>query len=221
MSPKPTPEAPVLREALYALSLAKPMPDAQSLDDVVRQYPQFSDVLTDFAIELALDSLRGEAAADEAEAAVDPSNVSPAVSRAMSRFHNCLHAVRQAAGSDPAGDARLSEPVENPFTKLSRQEFRDFAGRIGANTVFVAKLRDRQIEPETMTDGFRRLVADELSAPLDVIVAHFATAGGAAGAARQFFKAEGKPSHQQRQSFAEAVKNSGLTNEQQQHLVSV
>lgn len=221
MTPNPKPSAPTLREALYALSLAKAIPDARSLDDVVRQYPQFAEDLTDFAIELALDALRVETTTDAAETVVDPSNVSPVVSRAMSRFHNRLHAVRQAADFEPTGLAPPSDPVENPFTKLSRQEFRDFAERIGANTVFVAKLRDRQIEPETMTDSFKQFVADELKAPLDVLVTHFEAAGNSVAANRQFYKSDDKPNHDKRQSFAEAVKSSGLTVEQQRRLMSL
>lgn len=219
MNPTLTGSAPPLRDALYALSLAKRVPDAEVLDDVVRQYPQYADDLTDFAIELAIDALHGEATAETAEAAVDPAHVSPAVSRAISRFHNRLHAVRKAVA--PSTDrVRASEPVFNPFSALTRDEFRGFAARIGANNVFVAKLRDRQIEPETMPDGFRRLVAIELRAPVDVVIAHFSAAGGAAHA-RQFYKADHKPSQEQRQSFEEAVRGSGLSEEQQKLLLEL
>lgn len=212
---------PLLREALYELSIAKHMPDAQVLDDVVRRYPQFAEELTDFAVELALDALRGEATADAAEAAVDPSNVSPTVSRAMSRFHNRLHASRQENGKVSTERAIPSDPVDNPFAGLDRQKFRAFAKQIGANPVFVAKLRDRQIEPDTITDGFKHRVADELDVPLDAVGAHFAASGGPANASPQFFKADDKPSHDLRQSFEDAVRNSGLTDEQQQYLLSL
>lgn len=212
---------PLLREALYELSIAKHMPDAQVLDDVVRRYPQFAEELTDFAVELALDALRGEAAADAAESAVDPSNVSPAVSRAMSRFHNRLHAVRQEAGKVSAERTLPSDPVDNPFAELDRKKFRAFAKQIGANPVFVAKLRDRQIEPDTITDGFKDRVAEELDIPFAAIDAHFAASGGPASASPQFFKADDKPSHDRRQSFEDAVRSSGLTDEQQQYLLSL
>lgn len=212
---------PSLREALYALSLAKHMPDAETLDNVVCQYPQYAVELTDFAIYLTLDAIKGDAEADAAEAAADPSKVSPAVSRAISRFHNRLYAVRQEVAAAKSNEAASqSEPVDNPFAALNREQFRAFAGRIGANTVFVAKLRDRQIEPKTMTEGFKRFVADELKAPLDVLVAHFAATGGIANS-KQFFKADDKPDFSQRQSFADAVRSSGLTDEQQQHLLSL
>lgn len=214
---------PSLREALYALSLAKYMPDAETLDNVIRQFPQYAVELTDFAIYLALDALQGDAEADAAEAAVDPSAVSPAVSRAMSRFHNRLYAVRQASAAAARADKAVlpSESVDNPIAALSRDEFRAFAGRIRANNVFVAKLRDRQIKPETMTDSFKRFVADQLSVPLDALVVHLAAPVGTVSPKGQFYKAENKPDHDQRQSFEDAVKSSGLTDEQQRYLLSL
>ena len=212
---------PSLREALYELSIAKYLPDAQVLDDVVRRYPQFAEDLTDFAIELALDALRGEAAADAAEATVDPSNISPAVSRAMSRFHNRLHALRQGSEKVSAERALPSKPVDNPFAGLDRQKFRDFTKQIGANPVFVAKLRDRQIEPETITDGFKRRVADELDVSFTAIDTHFSAPGDLARASPQFYKSDEKPSHDRRQSFEDAVRSSGLTDEQQQYLLNL
>jgi hypothetical protein len=213
-----TPANPPLRDALYALSLAKRIPDAELLDDVIRRYPIYAGELTDFAIEVALDALRGDAAADAAEAAIDTTRVSPAVSRAMSHFHNRLHAVRQSTNTSTE-TLRSSLPTDNPFSRLNRTEFREFAVRLGANTVFVAKLRDRQIEPSTMTPGFQSFVADELRAPLDVVIAHFAMSGGATMVSRQFFKADVKPDVAKRQSFEDAVRNSGLSEEQQQRLL--
>lgn len=218
MTPIQTASAAPLREAFYALSMAQRMPDAELLDDVVRRYPAYAHELTEFAIELAIDALRGDAAADAAEAALDPAQVSPAVSRAMSRFHNRLHATRSATLA-PAVAAPADAPV-NPFAALSRDEFRGFAQRLGANSVFVAKLRDRQVAVATMSDGFQRRVADELRAPLDVVVAHFAMRG-APVATRQFFKADAKPGGSVQQSFEEAVRSSGLTDAQQRHLLSL
>ena len=215
-----------LREALYALSLAKRVPDAELLDDVVRRFPQHADALTDFAIDLAMDALHGEVDAEKAEAAIDPTRVSPAVSRAMSHFQTRLYAASQAANQSapkaaeagPSGRAAAEAP--NPFAALSRAEFRAFAERIGANAALVAKLRDRQIEPGTMTDGFRQLVAAEIAAPLDVVVAHFA-ARHTTPQGRQFFKADGKPNADLRQSFADAVRSSGLSEEQQRRLLGL
>jgi hypothetical protein len=85
--------------------------------------------------------------------------------------------------------------------------------------LFVAKLRDRQINPTTMTPSFRKRVADELSVPLDLVVAHFAARPE--GQTPQFYKAEHKPTTVAQQSFEEAVRSSGLTDEQQRHLMNM
>ena len=102
------------------------------------------------------------------------------------------------------GKAALATSADapNPFSALPRQEFRALAERLNANAVFVGKLRDRLIDPRTMTPGFQRRVAEELRAPLDVVVAHFAASQSAP---RQFFKAESKPSTGRQQTFEEAV----------------
>jgi hypothetical protein len=215
-----TPTAPDLREALYALSIAKDVPDANLLDDVVRRYPQFADQLTGFAIALALDALQGDAAFEAAEVALDPTVASPAVVRAMSRFQNRLHAEtrdqRRATGSERAS---ASEPY-NPFATLSREEFRAFARRLNVNNVFVAKLRDRQVDPDTLTPGFHQRVADDLTAPLEVVIAHFAARKSPSTHA-QFFKAEGSPTDGGCQTFEEAVRNSGLSEAQQHALLAL
>ena len=207
-----------LREALYVLSTEQDVPDAKLLDDVVRRYPQFGEELTEFAIVIAVDALRGERVVEDAEAAIDPSAVSSAVSRAMSHFQNRLHSV--SAGATEARSTRADvADAPNPFSGLPRNEFRDFAARLTANAVFVGKLRDRQIDPATMTSGFQRRVADELKAPLDVVVAHFAARQAAPTG--QFFKAEGKPSTGAQQSFEEAVRSSGLSEAQQKFLLEL
>ena len=214
MTPAITPGLPPLREALYKLSMAERALDADLLDDVVKEYPAYAQELTDFAIQLALDELHD--VADAAVADIDPTVISPAVSRAMSHFHNKLHGLRAADALKPA---RSTQTAINPFATMSRDEFRGFTNRMNVNTVFATKLRDRGIDPDTMTDGFRRHVADDLKAPLDVIVAHFA--GQRTATPGQHFKADGKPGQAAQQSFEEAVRNSGLTEEQQKLLLSL
>lgn len=220
MTPTLTASPPTLREALYALSIAKDVPDAALLDDVVRRFPQFGGELTNYAIAIAIDALHGDAVVEAAEAALDPNVLSPAVSRAMSRFQNRLHTVSEPTRLPAATDRSVSADAINPFASLSREDFRGFARRLDASSVFVAKLRDRQIEPDTLTPGFRKRVADDLHAPLDVVVAHFAAAqGGAAGP--QFYKADGKPNNGGRQTFEEAVRSSGLSEAQQRALLAL
>ena len=142
-----------LRDVLYAFSLAKAVPDAPLLDEFVGRYPQYAAEITDFAIEMAIDAARG----DDTEAEDTGTTVSPAVSRAMSRFQNRLFEVRAwqicwwlRLRSAAASDSR------KPVRPLDRTAFRGLANRLDVSTLFVAKLRDRQIDPNTMTAGLSK-----------------------------------------------------------------
>lgn len=211
-----TPRA--LREAFYVLSTTQDVPDARLLDDIIRQCPEFGQELTDFAIAVALDALCGDRVIEAAEAAIDPTAVSPAVSRAMSHFQNRLFAVATDGGHMKSARMRIVD-VPNPFMRLPREEYRAFATRLHANTVFVGKLRDRQIDPTTMTPGFQARVSEELAAPIEAVVAHFSASQAAP--TEQFFKAEGKPATGTQQSFEEAVRCSGLSAAQQKFLLEL
>ena len=206
------------REAFYALAMAGNITDAGVLDDIVRQYPQFSRELTEFAVELAVDSLVEGGAG---EPPVEPTRVSPAVSRAMSAFHNRLYALRQASGAAVTERTPSSGAVENPFSDLGRREFRALAEGIGANTVLVAKLRDRQIDPTTIPDVFTQDVSNELGVPVDLLSSHLEANPTATSEGRQFYKADRQPKQGERQSFADAVRGSGLTDEQQRRLLDL
>ena len=202
-----------LQDAFYALSLAKPAPNADALDELVRRYPEFATELTEMAVELALDALCDDEDGQESAATSDTSSM---VLKAMSRFHNRLHAVKAERHTSTA--TAQVEP-RNPFAALNTAEMRALGQRLNATTVFVLKLRDRLIESETMTEGFKRRVADELKAPLDLVAAHFA--GQSTVGAQVHFKADQKPEVSKKQTFEEAVRSSGLTDQQQNYLRSL
>ena len=221
-----------LRDVLYEFSLAKDVPDAELIDEYVRRYPEHAVVLTDFAIELVIDRLRGDEAAEDG---VDPANVSPMVSRAMSRFENKLHAVEAEKAAQVVSLSQqaptAAAAVVNPFAGLARAAFRALAQRLNVNALFLCKLRDREIDPKTMTCGFKRHVAKELEATvgvvsehrtsLEVVTEHFAGQPQAMGTQSQFYKADQKPEPGAQQSFEEAVRSSQLTEEQQRWLLSL
>ena len=202
----PTP----LRNVLYELALAKPIPDAALVDAFVRHYPEYASELTEYAVALALDAI-----AAQNEPVDQPSAVTtPSVSRAMGRFQNHLRAVRKEADAEVA---KAAPAVENPFVELTRPAMRALARRLHANTVFVMKLRDRHIGLETMTESFLRRLADELGARLETVVAHFAAP--AYIPSRAHFKAGTQPEAGGKQTFEEAVRSCGLTPAQQQALL--
>jgi hypothetical protein len=203
-----------LDDALYALAQAGSIPDAAALDKVVRQYPDHAETLTEMAIELALDALSDES--EEKVSAVSTGTTSPAVAEAMSHFHNRLYAVKVA---ERTAQTRADAPLLNPFAALDRSQLRSLGERLNVNTVFVLKLRDRLIEAETIPESFRKNIAEELKAPFDLVAAHFA--GRAVVAASAHYKADGKPEAGQKQPFQEAVKNSGLSVDQQTYLLNL
>lgn len=205
-----------LRDVLYEFSLAQEIPDAELLDDFIRRYPEHAAPLTEFAVELAVDALRPRIV----EAPADVATLSPAVSRAMSKFQNAIHAIRAGKMVSPEQSTTREMSAENPFRKYDRQGLRGLASALNATVLFVCRLRDREIDPVTIKEGFRRFLAEKMLVPLEVISDHLAGPRGMIPQA-QFHKADQKPEMGKQQSFEEAVRNSGLTEEQQRFLLSL
>jgi hypothetical protein len=205
-----------LRDVLYELSLAKEVPDPDLLDDFVRHYPEYAVPLTDFAIELVVDYLRR---GQQKETVVSATSVSPAVSRAISTFHNALYANRTTQATSAARSAADAVPAADPFARLDRKAFRDMAQALGVNSVFLCKLRDRVIDLVTIPQEFLRFLAERLQLTTEALAAYFGS-NQRGSTQPQFFKADQKPKPGRQQTFEEAVRSSGLTEEQQRHLLS-
>ncbi len=203
------PESDTLLDAQYALSIAKVVPDARTLDQAIQDYPAHAIALTTFAVELVLDAI---ATSDVETPIGERHNASPAVMRAMSRFQNHLHEDKR----DSEEVVVSKQAVPNPFASLSRTELRMTTKRLGATSLFVMKLRDRQVAHESMNAGFKKLVADVLDAPIEVVDAHFAAPQVMQPG--MHFKADAKPNARLKETFGEALNSSGLTSEQQEHL---
>ena len=202
-----------LEEVLYEFSFEKAAPDAELLEDYVKRFPEYAAALTDLAVAIALDNPEAEETED-----VLGTEVSPAISRAMSRFHNRLFEVQKGRVGAPSA-ASHQVAVENPFLRLDKTQFRQFAQGLHCNNVFVGLLRDREINAETMTDGFRGKVAEELRAPIELVVAHFNAAQAISQG--QHYKTDDKPKAAEKISFEEAVRKSGLTPDQQKVLLGL
>ena len=206
-----------LRDAMYAMSLAKAVPDAELLDEFARLYPKYADALTEFAIELAINSLMHRS--DEEDVPADADAISSVVSRVMSQFENQLYERRQARAATPPARAATAS-VENPFAALDRQGFRSLASKLDVNNAFLSKLRDRTIEPISIPKAYCRHLAEEMDQDAEAMIAHLYAPQEWVAAGRQLYKAEGKPTATARQSFEEAVKTSGLSEEQQRRVLS-
>lgn len=209
-----------LNEAFYELSLSQQVPDAALLDEFVRQYPEYADELTDFAIMLAVDSLREISQSNVPSTAVAEDKLSPVVSRAMSRFYNRLHAVHNSGDISIQEGLPINEMPSNPFAVLDRAAFRAMVQRLNVNTVFAIKLRDRQIAPQTIPKRFTEQLANELEVSPGVLM-NYLNAQGQPQIQRQYYKADDKPELDVKQTFVEAVRTSGLSDEQQKLLLAL
>ena len=212
--------AATLSDALYELSLAQRVPDAPLLDEFVRRYPEYADDLTDFAIMLAVDSLREGSESEVPRTDLAEDELSPTVSRAMSRFYNRLHAVHRSENISGPRGVSANEISPNPFATLDRTAFRVLAKNLNVSNVFVIKLRDRQIVPETIPKRFTDRLAQELKVPPDILTGHL-HALVQPQIQGQYYKASNKPQLDAKQTFNDAVKTSGLTDEQQRFLLAL
>jgi hypothetical protein len=114
-------DATPLEQVLYEFSFEKTVPDAELLEDYVKRFPEYAAALTDLAVAIALDteieakqegrttpSRYGLGTMDVARCRKDEfialncilgAEISPAVSRAMSRFQN--RGSRKPKGPEP------------------------------------------------------------------------------------------------------------------------
>jgi hypothetical protein len=204
-----------LSDLLYAMALDEREDRAEVLDEFARAHPEHAAALTDFTIEWAAEALTSRDPKTKCKGTTGTSGISPAVSRALSRFENRLFALGKSAAR-----SGMRSPEVDPFATLDQSAFQAFARQLGCNRVFAMKVRDRVIEPASMPEGFVHCVADLLRIGVDALKRFFAEPPRLARQP-QFFKAEGQPSADRRQSYREAVESSGLTDEQQQHLLKL
>jgi hypothetical protein len=207
-----------LNDVLYAFSLEDRRLDADLLDEYVSRFKEYAAPLTDFAIELALDRLHEECT-PAVRVAAPSRDVSPSVSRAISRFHNRLHQLNQPVPTamERTAQSAVSPPL-NPISNLDRASFRGLAKALGVNSVFLNKLRDRLIEPATIPASFLGKLAGAVGTSVDSLRSHFASPPQVGA---QFYKADQKPEAVTRQSFRDAVTSSGLTPEEQRELLAL
>jgi len=204
-----------LSDVLYAMALDEHEDRAEVLDEFARAHPEHAAALTDFTIEWAAEALTSRAPKTACKGTPGTSGVSPAVSRALSRFENRLFALGESSAR-----SETRSPEVDPFATLDQSGFQGFARGLGCNRVFAMKVRDRVIEPASMSEGFVQCVADLLRTGVEELKRFFAEPPRLASQP-QFFKAEGQPRADTLQSYREAVESSGLTNEQKQHLLKL
>jgi len=203
-----------LEDVLYQFTLAHPHPDADAVEAYARDYPQYARDLTELAIDLVI-----EARQPPAEDAVftRTGDDDMALERAISRFQNGLFVqAQEPSATRAASDAPA--PID-PFAGLDKAGMRAVARALNANTVFVMKLRDRRIRPETMTPGFLAAAALALNAANDDFRDYVGAPMAMAG--RRRYKADVTPEATEKESFEEAVHGSRLGPEQTAFLLGL
>jgi hypothetical protein len=156
-----------LDDVLFEFAVAQDRPDAELLSDFVRRFPEYAKEITYLSVSFALETCSG--VTEDAESQPLSPQENAAISRAMSRFQNRIYELAH----EPQGEM-VSRETGDPFAGFDVAAVDSLARSIHANRAFVIKLRDSHIDPGTMSPGFQRKVADELRAPLDVVIAHFA-----------------------------------------------
>jgi hypothetical protein len=203
-----------LEDVLYQFTLAHPRPDADALEAYARDYPQYARELTELAIDLAIEG-RLPAAEDAVFTRTDDDDM--ALERAISRFHNGLFVQSQ----EPAATHTASDGTAaiDPFASLDKGGIRAVARALNANTVFVMKLRDRRIHPETMTPGFLAAAGQALNAANDDFRDYVGAPAAMAG--RRRYKSDVTPETGEKETFEDAVRGSGLGPEQMAFLLGL
>jgi hypothetical protein len=132
----------------------------------------------------------------------------------------CAASQAEQSKAIDAALAGIEEPaLADPFVSASPQQLRELATALDANVVFVACLKDKMIDVATMSEGFLSAVARFFSSSLERVRASLSEPPRLAPAME--FKAKGKPGGAQKQSFEEALRSSGLSDEQQEKLRSL
>ena len=215
------------QDAINELAMSDRLPDAAQIEAAIQNCPEFATEITEYAIELAMEMLFE----DDAEIAVaeDVEGTSPLVSRALSVFENELFNSRQAEAEDANSNIaapetksiRVTAQGGDPFAKMDRREFRSFGKTINANSVFAAKVRDKQIIGATYPCEFLELFAKGLNESLEYVVAFVGSTLEPQPRTNEFFKADVRPDQTMQQTFEDAVKDCGLSQDQQYFLLSL
>jgi len=200
-----------LSEILHEFAVAQDMPSAELLNAFAKRYPHYAQELTEFAVALTLRSLQEK---HSMRSHAEGQETSIATSKAVSTFWNTRYALQKSSE-----ESIKVLPAKNLFAVLSRDECRVVTSDLGINVAFFIKLRDRQVEAESIPAQFIKRCAAALGTTVELVKAHFE-----APSELQYgmaYKAAEKPSAGPKQSFEDAVCNSGLAQEQRLRLLSL
>jgi hypothetical protein len=186
---------PIEDDVIYAYAV-EPIHDLATLERYLRRYPQFAQGLIDCSIEL-----------DGAQTQGDSSTSITAASAAVwNQFEKAMGMVQSLPAS--------------PFGNLDSRAFRALAAELNMNVLLLMRLRDRAIRATTIPKQLVEMLARKLVVSPDSMDAYLRGLPTLAVSGVQF-KSSAKPTAASQIDFAEAVRTSQLSDEQQKLLLAL
>lgn len=182
---------------LHAFSV-EANPNAETLAIYLKRYPQFREALIDLSIELFLAPSFDEVPAEDLP--------SQSTERAWSKFQSLINP--EAPSSSIA--------KTNPLSTLDKKRFRELAGELNVNRLFLSFLRDNAIQVATIPRQLLEMLSKMLDVPFDSLQRTLEAPPTISEGAR--YKASAKPGASEKITFEEALTQSQLTEEQQSAL---
>lgn len=180
---------------------------------------RFLDALDDLYIEGILAASPEELKAELLAIGEDPDTLVVIADAAFERAHAACAADACPAPTAVASAAPAAEGGIDPFAARAEGGLRGVARSFGCNLNFLGRLKDRLIRVEDLSAGFLARLAEALGTGADELARFLAGPARVPAAAR--FKSDGKPEAVGKQSLAEAIESSGLSDEQKRHLASL
>ena len=195
---------PTLDDALNTFVLENDRPTAENVQEWVDRYPQFRKDLVEFAAVWAEQLVLP--AADEIGAEAEKALVDRAMSHVLNVAYNRdVEALEQTTSDDPVRS--LTQDAQRAGTKPAQ-----LARACGLDLGLLSKLNNRQIQPWTIPTELIGMLADKLNKTVAALKIFFARPPRAT--ARKAYLSRGKPTGAPQQSFADAVRQSSLSDEE-------
>ena len=195
-------------------------------------HPEAIDAVEDLYIQAILDASPEELRVELLAMGEDPDALVAGVDAAFERaFASCAradarHAGEMSATFEPSEVGVMSDlpslgtaGAPNPFATHDKFGLKGVARNFGCNLNFLGRLKDRLVRTEDMSAGFLACLAEALGTGADLLAEFLSGPPQVPAAVR--FKSDGKPEVSKKQSLAEAIENSGLTEDQKRHLRSL
>ncbi|MDR5765833.1 MULTISPECIES: hypothetical protein [unclassified Caballeronia] len=194
----PKQNKPEADEVLMQFAAEHNLPTPAQLQRYIELFPHFKAELIEFAASLVEDEFHGEVVETEASEA--------AAQIAVSRFHNLRY--EYAKRGLPVSSAK----AENPISRLSKTEFGQFVAKLQLPKAVVVKLRDRQIQFETIPARLIDALASCLEVAKEGVVAHLMARPQMARLTTSSLN-NGTPRETKQETFEEALASAHLSPE--------